>query len=89
MIDNDIDLVNHAGDDADLEYDNEGPQQADKMSHSEGLNSIETALAYVEQISITNFLKKKLFHLQICIVEDTIFVCEVFSFDAVLYFLRD
>jgi hypothetical protein len=40
--------VNHAGDD-DLEDDNEGPEKADRMSHSEGLNSIETALAYVEQ----------------------------------------
>jgi hypothetical protein len=67
-------------------------------SHSEGLNSIETALSYVEQqreatatdvllfrrwcdltakkrkeaqkqIPITNFLKKKLFYLQIYIVE--------------------
>jgi hypothetical protein len=36
--------VNHAGDD-DLEDDNEGPEKAGRMSHSEGLNSIETALA--------------------------------------------
>jgi enterochelin esterase-like enzyme len=43
-----VDLVNHAGDD-DLEDDNEVPEKADRMSHSEGLNSIETALAYVEQ----------------------------------------
>jgi hypothetical protein len=42
-----VDLVNHAGDD-DLEDDNEGPEKADRVSHSEGLNYIETALAYVE-----------------------------------------
>jgi hypothetical protein len=47
--DNDIvDLVNHADDD-DLEEDNESPEKSDRMSHSEGMNSIETALAYVEQ----------------------------------------
>jgi hypothetical protein len=40
--------MNYAGDD-DLEDDNEGPEKADRMSHSEGPNSIETALAYVEQ----------------------------------------
>jgi hypothetical protein len=108
LTDNDtVDLVNHAGDD--LEDDNEGPEKADqmKMSHSEGLNSIETALAYVEQqrevtatdvlllrrwhdlaakkrkvaqkqITITNFLKNTLFHLQIYIMLNTIFVCEIF-----------
>jgi hypothetical protein len=43
-----VDLANHAGDD-DLEDDNKGPGKADRMSHSEGLNSIEAALAYVEQ----------------------------------------
>jgi hypothetical protein len=49
LTDNDIvDLVNHAGDD-DLEDNNEGLEKADRMSHSEGLNSIETTLAYVEQ----------------------------------------
>jgi hypothetical protein len=48
LTDNDIvDLVNHAGDD--LEDDNEEPEKADRISHSEGLNSIETALAYVKQ----------------------------------------
>jgi hypothetical protein len=26
-----------------------GPEKADRMSHSEGLNAIETALDYVEQ----------------------------------------
>jgi hypothetical protein len=46
LTDNDIvDLVNHAGHD-DLEDDNEGPEKADRISHSE---FIETALAYVEQ----------------------------------------
>jgi hypothetical protein len=39
------------------------------------------------------FLKKKtkknrLFHLQIYIMLNTIFVCEISSFDAALYFLR-
>jgi hypothetical protein len=49
LTDNDIvDLVNHAGDD-DLEDYNEGPETGDRMSHSEGLNSIKTALAYIEQ----------------------------------------
>jgi hypothetical protein len=43
-----VDLVNHADDD-DLEDDNEGPEKADRVSHSDGLNSIGTALAYVEQ----------------------------------------
>jgi hypothetical protein len=38
-----VDLMNHAGDD-DFEDNNEGPEKADRMSHSEGLNSIETAL---------------------------------------------
>jgi hypothetical protein len=42
-----VNLVNHAGDD-DLEGDNKGPQKADRMSHTKGLNSVETALAYVE-----------------------------------------
>jgi hypothetical protein len=42
-----------------------------------------------KQISITNLLKNKLFHLQIYIMLNTIFVCEIFSFDAVLYFLRN
>jgi hypothetical protein len=49
MTDKDIvDPVNRASDD-DLEDDNEGPEKAERMSHSEGLNSIETALAYIEQ----------------------------------------
>jgi hypothetical protein len=76
-------------------------------SHSEGLNSIETALAYFEQqreatatdvllfrrwrdlaakkrkeaqkqIPIRNFLKKINTHLQIYIMLNTIFVCEIF-----------
>jgi hypothetical protein len=42
LTDDIVDLMNHAGD------DNEGPEKADRMSHSEGLNSIETTLAYVE-----------------------------------------
>jgi hypothetical protein len=42
-----VDLVNHAGNN--LEDDNEGPKKADRMIHSEGLNSIKTALACVEQ----------------------------------------
>jgi hypothetical protein len=87
-------------------------------SHSEGLNSIETALAYVEQqreatatdvllfrrwrdlaarkrkeaqkqIPITNFFKNKLFHLQIYIILNPIFVWEIFSVDAALCFLRN
>jgi hypothetical protein len=110
-----VDLANHAGDD-DSEDDNKGPEKADRMNHSEGLNSIETTLAYVEQqreataedillfrhwrdlaakkrkeaqkqTPITNFLKNKLFHLQIYIMLNIIFVCEIFSFDSVLYFL--
>jgi hypothetical protein len=36
-----------------------------------------------------NFLKNKLFHLQIYIALNTTFVCEIFSFDAILYFLRN
>jgi hypothetical protein len=77
-------------------------------SHSEGLNSIDTALAYVEQqreatatdvllfrrwrdlaakkrkeaqkqIPITNFLKNIYI----------LFLFEIFSFDAVLYFLHN
>jgi hypothetical protein len=40
--------VNQAGND-DLQQSNKGPKRAEKMSHSEGLNSIETALAYTEQ----------------------------------------
>jgi hypothetical protein len=48
MTDNDVvGLVNHAGDD-DLEDNNKGLEKDDRMSHSEGLNSIETILAYVE-----------------------------------------
>jgi hypothetical protein len=83
-------------------------------SQSEGLNSIETALAYVEQqreatatdvllfrrwrdlaakkrkeaqkqIPIRNLLKN--FNFQIYII--IIFICEIFSFDAILYFLRN
>jgi hypothetical protein len=42
------DLVNHAGDD-DLKDDNQRPENVDRMSHSEGLNSVKTALPYVEQ----------------------------------------
>jgi hypothetical protein len=42
-----------------------------------------------KQIPINNLLKKKLFHLQICIKLNTIFVCEIFLFDAVLYFFRN
>jgi hypothetical protein len=77
------------------------------MNHGEGLNSIEIALAYVEQqreatatdgllfrrwrdlaakkrkeaqkqTPIPNFLKNKPFHLQFCIVWNTIFICEIF-----------
>jgi hypothetical protein len=39
-----------------------------------------------KQILITNFVKE-LFHLQIYILLNAVFVCEVFSFDAILYFL--
>jgi hypothetical protein len=42
-----------------------------------------------KQIPISNFWKNKLFHLQICIMLSTIFVCEIFSFYVVLYFLRN
>jgi hypothetical protein len=83
-------------------------------SHSDGLNSIETALAYVGQTTkggdryrrttaqvtlpqrkgrrlrskypLLISSKNKLFHLQICIVLNTIFVCEIFSFDAAVVF---
>jgi hypothetical protein len=48
LTDNIVDLVNCAADD-DLEDDNEGPEKADRMNHSEGLNSIETTVDYVEQ----------------------------------------
>jgi hypothetical protein len=49
LTDNDtVDLVNHAGAD-DLEDDNEGSEKADRMSHSEGLNSIEITLACIEK----------------------------------------
>jgi hypothetical protein len=86
-------------------------------SHSEGLNSMETALAYIEQqrkaiatdvllfrrwrdlaakkrkeaqkqIPSTDFSKKKLSFTNSHYVI-TIFVCDIFSFDAVLYFLRN
>jgi hypothetical protein len=47
LIDNNIvDLVNHA--DNNLDDNNEGKEKADRMSHSKGLNLIETALAYVK-----------------------------------------
>jgi hypothetical protein len=42
-----VDLRNLSGDD-NLEDDNEG-QKAHRMSHSEGLNDVETVLAYGEQ----------------------------------------
>jgi hypothetical protein len=53
LTDNDtVDLVNLAGDD-DLEDNNEGPEKTDRMSHSEGLYSMETVLACVEQREAT------------------------------------
>jgi hypothetical protein len=83
------------------------------VTHGEGLNSIKTVLAYVEQqrkvtarlllfrcwhdlaakkrkeaqkeLPITNFLKNKL-HLQIYVMLNSIFVCEIFSFGAIAYF---
>jgi hypothetical protein len=42
-----------------------------------------------KQIPNTNFLKNKLFHLHIYIMFFTVCVCEIFSFDTVLYFLRN
>jgi hypothetical protein len=43
-----VDLMNHAGGN-NLEDNNEGPEKANRTNCSEGLNSIETTLAYVEQ----------------------------------------
>jgi hypothetical protein len=42
------DLVNHAAD-GNLGDNNGGPEKADRIGHSEGLNSVETAPAYIEQ----------------------------------------
>jgi hypothetical protein len=41
-----------------------------------------------KQIPITNFLKNKLFNLKIYIMLNTIFVCEIFSSDAVCIFFE-
>jgi hypothetical protein len=59
-----VDPVNHAGDD-NLEDDNKGPEKAHRMSHSEGLNSIETPLACVEQqteVTATDILLFRRWH---------------------------
>lgn len=53
-------FMNHAGND-DLEDDNEGPEKAGRMGDSEGLNSIETTLAYAEQQKEVTTIDRLLF----------------------------
>jgi hypothetical protein len=66
LTDNDtVDLVNHAGDD-DLEDDNEGSDKADRMSHNEGLNSINITLACIEQQTEATATDVLLFRLCSC-----------------------
>jgi hypothetical protein len=40
-----------------------------------------------KQIPITDSMKNKLFHLEICIVLNAVFVCQNFSFDAMYFFI--